>query len=82
MIRYPVKSLNPYRRLSAGDIETIVGRKRYRALIHKRIPIHSVGIEILRAYYEEFLKKQYPDEYLDLPTAFQSLDLHSRSLRV
>ena len=68
------EEFNPYRRLSAGDIETIVGRKRYRALIHKRIPIHSVGIEILRAYYEEFLKKQYPDEYLDLPTAFQSLD--------
>lgn len=69
------KVLNPYRCLSSGDIETIVGGKqRYRALIHKRIPIHSVGIEILPAYYEEFLKKQYPDEYFDLPAAFQSID--------
>ena len=69
------EELNPYRRLSAGDIETIVGEKqRYRALIHKRIPIHSVGIEILPAYYEEFLKKQYPNEYFDLPSAFQSID--------
>ena len=69
------EELNPYRRLSAGDIETIVGGKqRYRALIHKRIPIHSVGIEILPAYYEDFLKKQYPDEYFDLPAAFQSVD--------
>ena len=57
------------------QIQTIVGgRQRYRALIHKRIPIHAVGIEILPAYYEEFLKKQYPDDYFDLPAAFQSVD--------
>ena len=59
------EELNPYRRLSAGDIQTIVGGKpRYRALIHKRIPIHSVGIDILPNYYEDFLKKQYPDIFL------------------
>ena len=69
------EELSPYRRLSAGDIQTIVGGKtRYRALIHKRIPIHAVGIEILPAYYEDFLKKQYPDIYYDLPAAFQSID--------
>lgn len=69
------EELDPYRRLSAGDIQTIVGGKpRYRALIHKRIPIHAVGIEILPAYYEDFLKKQYPDLYFDLPAAFQSAD--------
>ncbi len=69
------EELNPYRRLSAGDIQTIVGGKpRYRALIHKRIPIHSVGIDILPNYYEDFLKKQYPDIYFDLPSAFQSVD--------
>ena len=69
------EELNPYRRLSAGDIQTIVGGKQhYRALIHKRIPIHSVGIEILPNYYEDFLKRQYPDLYFDLPSAFQSVD--------
>ena len=69
------EELDPYRRLSAGDIQTIVGGKqRYRALIRKRIPIHSVGIEILPGYYEDFLKKQYPDIYFDLPSAFQSVD--------
>lgn len=69
------EELNPYRRLSAGDIQTIVGGKqRYRALIHKRIPIHAVGIEILPAYYEDFLKKQYPEDFFDLPSAFQSVD--------
>ena len=69
------EELDPYRRLSAGDIQTIVGGKpRYRALIHKRIPIHAIGIEILPAYYEDLLKKQYPDDYFDLPAAFQSVD--------
>lgn len=69
------EELDPYRRLSAGDIQTIVGGKqRYRALIHKRIPIHAIGIDILPAYYEDFLKKQYPDDYFTLPAAFRSVD--------
>lgn len=69
------EELNPYRRLSAGDIQTFVGGKQnYKAIIHKRIPIHSVGIEIFPSYYEDFLKKHYPDEYFDLSAAFQSVD--------
>ena len=69
------EELNPYRRLSAGSIQKIVGRKQnYKAIIHKRIPIHSIGIEIFPAYYEDYLKKQYPDEYLNLSAAFQCVD--------
>lgn len=69
------EELNPYRRLSAGNIQTFVGGKQnYKAIIHKRIPIHSVGIEIFPAYYEDYLKKQYPDEYFDLSAAFQCVD--------
>ena len=69
------EELNPYRRLSEGSIQTIVGGKQnYKAIIHKRIPIHSVGIEVFPAYYEDHLKKQYPDAYFDLPAAFQCVD--------
>ena len=69
------EELNPYRRLSAGSIQTIVGGKQnYKAIIHKRIPIHSVGIEVFPAYYEDYLKKQYPDAYFDLPAALQCGD--------
>ena len=69
------EELNPYRRLSEGSIQTIVGGKQnYKAIIHKRIPIHSVGIEVFPAYYEDHLKKQYPDAYFDLPDAFQCVD--------
>ena len=69
------EQLNPYRRLSAGTIQTIVGGGRqYKALIHRRIPVHSVGIEIFPAYYEDYLKKQFPEEYFDLSAAFSSVD--------
>ena len=69
------EELNPYHRLSAGCIRTVVGGKQdYKAIIHKRIPIRSVGIEVLPAYYEDYLKKRYPDEYFDLPAAFQCVD--------
>ena len=69
------EELNPYRRLSAGSIQTIVGGKQnYKVIIHNRIPIHSVGIEVFPAYYEDSLKKQYPDAYFDLPAAFQCVD--------
>ena len=69
------EELNPYRRLTAGSIQTIVGGKpNYKAFIHKRIPIRSVGIEVLPAYYEDYLKTRYPDEAFDLPAAFQCVD--------
>ena len=52
-----------YRRLSAGTIQTIVGGGRpYKALIHRRIPVHAVGVEIFPAYYEDYLKKQFFQE--------------------
>ena len=68
------EELDPYRRLTAGNIQTIVGGKHYRALIHKRIPIHSVSIEIFPSFYEGFLKTHYPEDFFDLPAAFQSID--------
>ena len=41
-------------------------------LIHKNIPIRSIGIEIMPAYYEDYLKKQYPDEYRN-PVAIKEM---------
>ena len=44
------EELSPYRRLSAGCIKTFIGGYApYKALIHKNIPIRSVGIEIAPA---------------------------------
>lgn len=69
------EELNPYRRLSAGCIKTFIGGyKPYKALIHKRIPIRSIGIEVMPAYYESYLKKQYPGLYTNPLAAFKKID--------
>ena len=42
-------------------------------IIHKKIPIRTVGIEIMPAYYEDYLKEQYPDEYANPLKAFEAV---------
>lgn len=40
------EELSPYRRLSAGCIKTYVGGyKPYQVIVHKNIPVRSIGIE-------------------------------------
>ena len=69
------EELSPYRRLSAGCIKTYVGGyKPYQVIVHKNIPDRSIGIEITPAYYEDYLKKQYPEEYRNPIEAFREID--------
>ena len=69
------EEITPYRRLSAGCIKTYIGGyEPYQVLIHKNIPIRSIGIEILPAYYEDYLKRQYPEEYRNPVEAFRKID--------
>lgn len=46
----------------------------YRALIHRGVPIRSIGIEYRPAYYESYLKEQFGDLYQSPADAFRSLD--------
>jgi AraC-like DNA-binding protein len=58
------EELSPYRRLAAGSVKSFVGGQQpYQANFHKNIPIRSIGIEILPAYYETYLKEVCCDEY-------------------
>lgn len=69
------EELSPYRRLNAGCVKSFIGGQApYQMLIHKKIPIVSVGIEIMPAYYNGYLKQQYPSEYVDPITAFRFVD--------
>ncbi|HES4526400.1 TPA: helix-turn-helix transcriptional regulator [Streptococcus pyogenes] len=69
------EELNPYRRLNASCIKTFIGGyKPYRVLIHKNIPIQSIGIEIMPAFYEKYLKEQYSNKYIHPLKAFQIID--------
>lgn len=68
------EELSPYRRLEAGSVKSFVGGyKPYKILIHKKIPIRCVGIEIMPAYYEEYLQSKYPDEYANPLDAFATV---------
>ena len=78
------EELNPYRRLMAGCVKTFHGgHEAYTAIMHKNIPIRSVGIEVFPAYYEKYLRESYPDDYLPPHDAFsrvgQTLDFPEMS---
>ena len=60
--------------LSPGIKAFIGGYKPYKALIHKKIPIRSIGIEVMPAYYEDYLQKQYPGDYISPLAAFRQID--------
>lgn len=64
----------PYRRLNAGVVRGFYsGKHGFKALIHKNIPIRSVGIEIMPEYYEQYLRNKYQGEYTNPCDAFESL---------
>lgn len=70
--------LNPYRRINANCIKTYIGNHNtYKAVIHKRMPVKSVGIEILPDYYISYLKEKYPEDYISPYEAFCSIDERS-----
>ncbi len=67
--------LNPYRRINANCIKSYLGgQKPFKAMMHKKIPIKSVGIEILPEYYNNYLKEKYPEEYINPYMAFCAID--------
>lgn len=69
------EELMPYRRLKANCVKSFIGGyKTFKANMHKKIPIKSIGIEILPAYYEEYLKDHYPGEYQSPFEAFRDID--------
>lgn len=69
------EELSPYRKVNAGCVKSFIGGQGpYRMLVHKNIPITSIGIEITPTYYEGYLRAQYPGEYFNPMEAFQFID--------
>ena len=69
------EEFSPCRRLIPGCVKSFIGgREPYRALIHRQIPIVSIGVEITPAYYRDYLRRQFPQEYQSLLESFQTLD--------
>ena len=67
--------LNPYRRINANCVKSYLGgQSPFKAMIHKKIPIKSIGIEIMPEYYNNYLKEKYPEEYISPYKAFCAVD--------
>ncbi len=67
--------LTPYRRLSSATIHAHIGvRGPYRFLHHKNIPVRSISVTLMPAYYEQYLQKRYPGEYENPRDAFANID--------
>lgn len=69
------EELSPYRKLNCHVVKSFLGGyEPFRALIHRNIPIRSIGIEYRPAYYEAYLRKQFGDLYQSPTDAFRSID--------
>ena len=69
------EELNPYKRLNCNVVKSFfLFYKPFNALIHKKIPIKSVGIEYEPEYYEKYLKANYSDLYQSPQDAFRCID--------
>lgn len=69
------EELYPYRKLNCRVVKSFLGGyEPFRALIHRNVPIRSIGIEYRPAYYESYLKEQFQDLYQSPTDAFRSID--------
>ena len=64
------------RKLTSGCIKSFIGGKEhpYSVEIPAKKRISSIGIEILPAFYNKYLKDLNPDEYKNITKAFHSVD--------
>lgn len=69
------EELTPYRKLNCHVVKSFLGGyEPFRAVIHRNIPIRSIGIEYRPSYYENYLKSQFGDLYQSASEAFRSID--------
>lgn len=68
------EEISPYRRLTAGSVRCFIGGlSPSKMLVHKNIPVRTIDIEIMPAYYEKYLKEAYPSVYTDPHEAFRNI---------
>ncbi|MBE6015952.1 MAG: helix-turn-helix transcriptional regulator [Lachnospiraceae bacterium] len=69
------EEFNPYRNLNCKVIRSFLGGyEPYRALIHRNIPVRSIGIEYRPDFFHQVLKESFGDSYEDPKTAFNAID--------
>ena len=69
------EELKPYRKLNCQVVKSFLGGyEPFHALIHRNVPIRSIGIEYRPEYYNRVLKELFGELYQNPIEAFQSLD--------
>ena len=69
------EDLSPYNRISANYIRGHVSdQDLYRARYHKNVPIHSMELMLMPAFYTAYLKQECPGEFPEPLSAFRSID--------
>ena len=69
------EELVPYRKLNCHVVKSFLGGyEPFRALIHRNVPIRSIGIEYRPAYYESYLAERFGPVYQSPADAFRSID--------
>lgn len=69
------EELKPCRKLNSCVVKSFLGgRAPFRALIHRNVPIRSIGIEYRPAYYDARLREQFGALYQSPWEAFRSID--------
>lgn len=68
------EELSPYKRLASNIVSArdIGSKQQYRAVLHKRIPIRCIEIELRPDYYENYLRANYPGDFHNLREIFHS----------
>lgn len=69
------EEFEPYRRLRAKSITGFYsGPSGWRALIHGRVPIKCIGIEVTPEFSRRYLESEYGNEFESVRDAFLSVD--------
>lgn len=69
------EQLTPYKRLNANCVNGHVsGQNVYRARYHKNVPIRSMELMLVPAYFHDYLSQKYPDRLPDIKDIVSRID--------
>lgn len=69
------EEIKPYRKLNCQVVKSFLGGyEPFHALIHRNVPIRSIGIEYHPEYYNKVLGELFGELYQNPTEAFKSLD--------
>lgn len=71
------EEFHPYIQLSPNSFCAYIGggKKTYRAVYHKDVPIRAISVNIMPDFYGRYLKERFGGEYIDPQGAFKRITL-------